>query len=53
MRGAEQAVEPALRRQFAQSFSEEALRRIRWYPPLTADIEAIDTRLLTRLRAAR
>lgn len=53
VRGAEQAVAPVLRRQFAQSFPEEALRRIRWYPPLTADIEAIDTRLLTRLRAAR
>ena len=53
VRGAEQAMDPALRRQFAQSFDEAALRRIRWYPPLPPEIEAIDLRVLQRLRTAR
>lgn len=53
VRGAEQHMDPALRRQFAQSFPTEALRRIRWYPPVPADIEAIDARLVARLRAGR
>lgn len=53
VRGAEQAMDPALRRQFAQSFTEAALRRIHWYPPLPPEIEAIEQRVLLRLRASR
>lgn len=53
VRGAELSMEPALRRQFAQSYPEDALGRIRWYPPLPAEIEAIDARQLARLRGAR
>lgn len=51
VRGAERGVDAALRRQFAQSFPEAALRRIHWSVPVPAEIDAIDARLLARLRA--
>lgn len=52
-KGAEQGMDPVLKKQFADSFPEAALKNIRWYPAVPAGIEDIEGRVLDRVKAAK
>lgn len=52
-KGAEQGMDPVLKKQFADSFPEAALKNIKWYPAVPAGIEDIEGRVLDRVKAAK
>ncbi len=52
-KGADQLMEAKLKAQFAASFPEAALNNIKWYPAVPAGIEAIEGRVLDRIKAAQ
>ena len=52
-KGADKLMEAKLKAQFAASFPEAALNNIKWYPAVPAGIEAIEGRVLDRIKAAQ
>jgi len=52
-KGGEQGMDPVLKKQFADSFPEAALKNIKWYPAVPAGIEDIEGRVLDRIKAAK
>lgn len=52
-KGADQQMDPVLKKQFAESFPEAALKNIKWYPAVPAGIEDIEGRVLDRIKAAQ
>jgi spermidine/putrescine transport system substrate-binding protein len=52
-KGADQMMDPVLKKQFADSFPEAALNNIKWYPAVPAGIEEIEGRVLDRVKAAK
>ena len=52
-KGADQMADATLKKQFADSFPEAALKNIKWYPPVPAGIEDIEGRVLDRVKAAK
>ena len=51
-KGADQLMEGKLKAQFAESFPDAALKNIKWYPAVPAGLEAIEGRILDRVKAA-
>ena len=51
-KGADQLMEGKLKAQFAESFNDAALKNIKWYPAVPAGLEAIEGRILDRIKAA-
>ena len=51
-KGADQLADATLKKQFAESFPDAALKNITWYPPVPAGIEEIEGRVLDRVKAA-
>ena len=45
-------VDPALRRQFVESFPQDAFKAIHWYPAIPPGLEEIEGRVLDRIKAA-
>lgn len=52
-KGADELMDPKLKAQFAASFSEAALKNVKWYPAVPAGIEDIEGRVLDRIKAAQ
>jgi spermidine/putrescine transport system substrate-binding protein len=52
-KGADQLADATLKKQFADSFPDAALKNIKWYPPVPAGIEDIEGRVLDRVKAAK
>jgi spermidine/putrescine transport system substrate-binding protein len=52
-KGADQMMDPVLKKQFADSFPEAALNNIKWYPAVPAGIEEIEGRVLDRVKASK
>ena len=52
-KGADQMMDPVLKKQFADSFPEAALNNIKWYPAVPAGIEEIEGRVLDRVKAGK
>ncbi|MEZ5706946.1 MAG: extracellular solute-binding protein [Burkholderiaceae bacterium] len=52
-KGADQLMDPVLKKQFAESFPEAALNNIKWYPAVPAGIEEIEGRVLDRIKAGK
>lgn len=52
-KGGDAGMDPVLKKQFADSFPEAALKNIRWYPAVPAGIEDIEGRVLDRIKAAK
>ncbi len=50
---ANQYVEPTIRANFERSFPEAAINNIKWYPPVPAEIEAMEGKTLDKVKAAR
>lgn len=48
-KGADQLMDARLKTQFAASYSEDALKNIKWYPAVPPGIEEIETRVLDRI----
>ncbi|NJB67924.1 spermidine/putrescine transport system substrate-binding protein [Desulfobaculum xiamenense] len=46
-------LDEAVRANFERSFSQQDIERIRWYPPVPAEIEAIEGRILDKVKASR
>ena len=51
--GADKLADAKLKAQFAASFPEAALKKVRWYPSVPAGIEDIEGRVLDRIKAAK
>jgi spermidine/putrescine transport system substrate-binding protein len=51
--GADQMMDPVLKKQFADSFPPAALQNIKWYPAVPAGIEDIEGRVLDRVKAGK
>ncbi|WP_166269528.1 extracellular solute-binding protein [Marinobacter caseinilyticus] len=51
-KGSEAFVTPTLRDAYNQSFDQQALENIKWYPPVPAGLETIEGRVLDRIQAA-
>lgn len=52
-KGADQMMDPVLKKQFAESFPEAALNNIKWYPAVPPGIEDIEGRVLDRIKASK
>ncbi|MFB9355220.1 extracellular solute-binding protein [Sneathiella chinensis] len=52
-KGADEFAEPALKKQFQDSFPPEAIDNIKWYPPVPAGLEDIEGKVLDRVKAAQ
>jgi spermidine/putrescine transport system substrate-binding protein len=52
-KGGDAGMDPVLKKQFADSFPEAALKNIKWYPAVPAGIEDIEGRVLDRIKAAK
>ena len=52
-KGADEMMDPVLKKQFADSFPETALKNIKWYPAVPAGIEEIEGRVLDRVKAGK
>lgn len=52
-KGADQMMDPVLKKQFADSFPEAALNNIKWYPAVPAGLEEIEGRVLDRIKASK
>jgi spermidine/putrescine transport system substrate-binding protein len=51
-KGADQLMDARLKAQFAASFTEAALKNVKWYPAVPPGIEDIEGRVLDRVKAA-
>jgi spermidine/putrescine transport system substrate-binding protein len=51
-KGADQLMDAKLKAQFAASFTEAALKNVKWYPAVPPGIEDIEGRVLDRVKAA-
>ncbi len=51
-KGADVLIDAKLKAQFAASFSEAALKNIKWYPAIPPGLEEIEGRILDRVKAA-
>src|SRR6476620_2781223 len=51
-KGADALMDPKLKAQFANSFYEEALKNVKWYPAVPPGIEDIEGKVLDRVKAA-
>ena len=51
-KGADQKMDAKLKVQFAASFPDAALKNVKWYPAVPAGIEAIEGKVLDRIKAA-
>jgi spermidine/putrescine transport system substrate-binding protein len=49
--GADEFVEDGLKAKYQQSFPQEAIDNIKWYPPVPAGLEAIEGEVLDRVQA--
>jgi spermidine/putrescine transport system substrate-binding protein len=45
-------MDPKLKAQFAKSFTEDALKNVKWYPAVPPGIEDIEGKVLDRVKAA-
>lgn len=52
VKGSEEKMPPRLREQYAKSFPPAARKAIHWYPAVPAGLEAIEGKVLDRIRAA-
>jgi spermidine/putrescine transport system substrate-binding protein len=52
-KGSDQFVNPILKTQFQDSFPQPDLDNINWYPPVPAGLEALEGKVLDRIKAAR
>ncbi|MBU2510324.1 extracellular solute-binding protein [bacterium] len=52
-KGAAEMTDPAIRANFSRSFSQAAIDNINWYPPVPANLEQIEGKLLDRVKAAQ
>jgi spermidine/putrescine transport system substrate-binding protein len=52
-KGSDQYVEQTLRKQFQESFPQEAIDNIKWYPPVPAGLEVMEGKTLDRIKAAK
>ena len=51
--GADEFADDVLKAQFKDSFPKEALDNVKWYPPVPAGLEAIEGKVLDRVKAAK
>lgn len=51
--GATQLTDPAVRGNFERSFTQKDIDNIKWYPPVPAKIEAIEGKILDKVKAAQ
>ena len=51
-KGADALMDPKLKAQFVKSFSEDALKNVKWYPAVPPGIEDIEGKVLDRVKAA-
>ena len=51
-KGADQLMDAKLKAQFAESFPDAAIKNIKWYPAVPAGLEAIEGRILDKVKAA-
>lgn len=52
-KGADDFAEDKLKAQFKNSFPQEALDNIKWYPPVPAGLETLEGKTLDRIKAAQ
>jgi len=52
-KGADAFAEDALKKRFQDSFPQEAIDNIKWYPPVPAGLEDIEGKVLDRVKAAK
>ncbi len=52
-KGADAFADDVLKMQFQASFPQEALDNVKWYPPVPAGLEAIEGKVLDRVKAAK
>jgi spermidine/putrescine transport system substrate-binding protein len=52
-KGADAFVDPKLKQQFQESFSQAAIDNIKWYPPVPAGLEEMEGKVLDRVKASR
>ncbi len=50
--GASQFLEPKIRENFERSFTKAHIANIKWYPPVPAKLEAIEGKILDKVKAA-
>jgi spermidine/putrescine transport system substrate-binding protein len=51
-KGSIQLCEEGVRANFERSFPQEAIDSIKWYPPVPAQLEAIEGMILDKVKAA-
>ncbi|UZE96627.1 extracellular solute-binding protein [Alkalimarinus alittae] len=51
-KGSDDYVNDTLKAQFKESFSQEAIDNIKWYPPVPAGLEEMEGKVLDRVKAA-
>ncbi|WP_250655409.1 extracellular solute-binding protein [Alkalimarinus coralli] len=51
-KGSDDYVNETLKAQFKESFSQEAIDNIKWYPPVPAGLEELEGKALDRIKAA-
>jgi len=52
-KGADAYVEAGLKKRFQDSFPQQAIDKIRWYPPVPAGLENMEGKTLDRVKAAK
>ena len=51
--GAVKLLDPAVRENFERCFPQKAIDNIKWYPPVPAKLEAIEGKILDKVKAAK
>ena len=51
-KGANAFVDPQVRANFERSFPQEAIDNIKWYPPVPAQLESLEGKVLDKIKAA-
>lgn len=52
-KGSSKFIEPAIRDNFNRSFSQADIDNIKWYPPVPANLEKIEGKILDKIKAAQ
>ncbi|MBT4089946.1 MAG: spermidine/putrescine ABC transporter substrate-binding protein, partial [Deltaproteobacteria bacterium] len=52
-KGAADLTDPAIKANFKRSFPPAAIDKIHWYPPVPANLEKIEGKLLDRVKASQ
>lgn len=52
-KGSSEYVEDGLKKRFQESFPQAAIDNIKWYPPVPAGLEAMEGKVLDRVKAAK